>query len=262
MEILPTAGFSRVVITIVVAALVISAVVLSYSVLETSSKTTTVVSISTVTVTGSTYVQVETTVTTSTIYQTLACIVPSSNATVSYTTNCETGMTLGLSVVNPTVPVGSNETVIVSLTNPVAQQRTVNYTGLPTLPSGFPSPNDAFAQADYKFPALSSCLLPSGYAPEFVALLNGSGYAMQLNDVNGTKTVCTINFPQNQSYRFGASQEIVESFSIGGYWTSPDTNEPWLNATYHQLTPGHYSVVAFNPWDELIECNFTVSLIL
>ncbi len=243
--------------TIVIGLIVVSAVAVSYSLSQVTSKTTTELSISTVTITGPTYVQVQTMTTTSTIYQTLACTLPSSNATVSYTTNCDVGMTLGLSA-NSIISVGSNQTVNISLINPIAQLRTVNYTDYPNLPSGFPSLNQGFARADYILPAFSSCFLPSDYAPEFVLLLNSSGYAMQVNDINGTNTVCSTSNPSSQSYQFGASQIITETFSIGGYWTSPDTSEPWINATYHQLTPGNYTVVAFNPWDELLKFNFAV----
>lgn len=185
------------------------------------------------------------------------CVEPASNATKAFATNCQLGITLALAT-NLGVSMGQNVTVSVSLTNDLAIPENINYTGPPILPHG-PDLTSTSA-VDYMLPIPPSCGYPSvpTYEPAFIVLYNGSGSPMHLSNSPPSILDCISSLGQF-SHPFEASQTISETLSIGGYWTSPNGNEPWVNATYSQFSPSHYTVVAFDPWGQFTELNFTVS---
>jgi hypothetical protein len=87
-------------------------------------------------------------------------------------------------------------------------------------------------------------------------IYNGSGVPMQLTDSD----IATLNCPHlTGTFRsFNASQTLTETLSIGAFWTGADASQPWENATYSPFSPGNYTIVAFDPWGQLAEFNFTV----
>jgi hypothetical protein len=184
-----------------------------------------------------------------------------SNPTSAFTTNSQLGITLGLWI-NPGPPyvsAGLNETFYVSLTNDLTTPSNVSYIGFPALPHGL---NFTLAQSlVYVLPLLPACGFPSStsYEPAFIVVYNPSGSPVQLNDSPPSELPC-ISGPGQLYHPFNASQTISQAISIGGYWTSTDASEPWVNATYHQSSPGNYTVVAFDPWGQTAELNFTVTL--
>jgi hypothetical protein len=167
------------------------------------------------------------------------------------------GIFLGL-LGNSSVSFGRNETVIVSLTNELPYANNATYTGFPTLQN---MPSFSSAGDNYVLPVPpSSCgSAPSGYIPYFVAIYNQSGMPLQLNDVAPSLTSCIAGLGTNNGHVFGASQVVNEAISLGGYLHSSDASEPWINATYHQFSPGTYTVVAFDPWNQLAIMTFTVN---
>jgi hypothetical protein len=159
----------------------------------------------------------------------------------------------------PLVATGQNETFQVSLTNELATSRNVNYTGAPTLPYGLdPASPEAL---DYVLPLQPACGYPSSpsFEPAFVVVYNESGSPLLLSDAAPSALACVSN--AKNYYEFSAFQTLSENISVGGYWTSPNPSDPWTNATYHQFSPGVYTVVAFDPWEGMIELNFTVAVI-
>jgi hypothetical protein len=80
---------------------------------------------------------------------------------------------------------------------------------------------------------------------------------MQLTDLSPSTLACLSGPPK---FSFGPLQTVSDTLSVGGYWTSPDTEQPWINATYHPLPAGVYTIVAFDPWDQLTQFSFSVSL--
>jgi hypothetical protein len=176
-----------------------------------------------------------------------------SNGTASSVTDCVRGLTLGISD-RPTIAAGSNQTIHLLLSNEL-NARSINFTSFPTLPGLNPSDQN---ELDYLLPAQSECSFPPpGYAPMFMALLNASGDPMQLSDAPPNTLAC-LSSPST-SYSFGPSQTVSEQFSVGGYWTSVDHSQPWINATYSEFSPGSYTIVAFDAWGQLAELDFTVS---
>lgn len=262
MSTTPARNLSQIAIAIVIGAVIIAASVLSYASFQstvTKTATSTQVSTSTLTTTS-------TLISTSTI--TTTCIQGSTNlvnaATVqeslpvyNSTTDCQLGLTLSLGA-NLGAIVGTNETIILSLTNDEAAARNVNYTTFPTLPHALdPTSIQAF---DDVLPALPPCGFPSvDYVPAFVAIYNSSGVPLQLSDTPPSIVACPYYMPSNQYHSFNASQTINETLSIGGHWTSHDISEPWINATYSQFIPGDYTIIAFDPWGQMTELNFTVA---
>ena len=194
----------------------------------------------------------KTTTTTTTETIRVNCTDHFNNGTASSVTDCVRGLTLGISD-TPAIAAGSNQTVDLTLSNGL-NARSINYTGFPTLPGLNPSDP---RELDYLLPVLSGCGFPSGNPPVFMGLLNASGDPVQLSDVPPNLSSC-LSGPGG-SYPFDPSQSISERFSVGGYWTSPSPGEPWVNATYHQLPPGNFTVVAFDPWQQLAELSFTVT---
>jgi YVTN family beta-propeller protein len=256
----PARNFTRLAVAIVIAAVMIAASFLSYTSFETTvTETTTATApttstlVSTSTLTSiSTVTATLTTTTTSTCAE-QCCEIPAGNATP----DCQSQITLGLAAV-PTVFVGRNESVFVSLTNDLPVPRDVNYTGLPTLPNG---PDLSTAQgSDYVLPMLPQCGYPSlgGYVPVFMAIYNGSGAPVQLNDSPPNISALCVYLPSEFYFSFNASETDTKTMTIGGFYTNTDASEPWLNATYSAFTPGNYTIVAFDPWEQLTELNFTV----
>lgn len=242
MSTAPARSFTRLAIAIVIAAVVISASALSYASFES---TVTRTSLSTTTLTTTCTEGVVTTPS------------PGSAAThFSSTTDCNLGMTLGVEA-NPSVGTGQNETVNLSLTNDFNEARNVSYSSVPNLPHG---PDLSSVQAiDDILPALPSCGFPStGYAPAFIVIYNGSDYPIQLSDSPPSLVSC-LNVPSNHYHSFNSSQTISQSLSVGGYWTSSDVSQPWINATYHQFSPGNYTAVAFDPWGQMTQLSFTIT---
>jgi hypothetical protein len=232
---------------IIIAAIIISATALSYSSFETTV---------TRTVSGTTTTSIQVSTTTVTTISTTTCSEVGSNATSAFATDCQLGITLGLET-DPYITIGQNETLSVSLTNDLTIPRDVNYTGLPALPRG---PNLSSAAAyDYVLPLQPACGYPSesSYEPAFFAVYNGSGAPVQLND-SPIPIVSCLSSPGQSYHPFDASQTITEDLSIGGQWMSTDASQPWVNGTYSQFGPGNYTVVAFDPWQQLVERNFTV----
>ncbi len=191
-----------------------------------------------------------------------SCVLPttaSSSTQASSVTNATTDVRLGLTLTisaDPVVVAGGNQTVSAALTNDAAQARVVNYTGYETLRNGF---NPATPEAiDYVLPAVTGCSAPPGYASVFVALLDGSGNVIQLNDVSPVLVSCVSGSAEN-SYSFKPSQVVSLNFSFGGYWSSPNAGQPWIDAAYHGLAPGSYTVVVFDGWNQIAELNFVVA---
>ena len=258
----PVRSFTRLAVAIVIAAVIVSAGALSYSSFEStvtkttvSTATSTQVSVSTLTTT-STVVSTETVTTTcnqgSAITNFDAHVLPQNS-----TTDCALGITLGLEA-NSSTTAGVNETVYLSLTNDLPMARNVNYTGPPTLPNGLDL--SSAAAYDYVLPLQPACAYPStsSYEPAFIAVYNGSGAPVQLNDSPVPIVSCITSLSQTY-HPFNASQTITETISIAGYYTSTDASEPWVNATHSPLSPGNYTLVAFDPWGQLTELGFTVA---
>jgi plastocyanin len=246
-------SYTRIAIAIVIAAVIISASALSYASFEaTVTKTVT---------TGTTTTSIQVSTTTVTTTSTATCPEGESNATSASTTDCQLGITLGVATNTgpPYVPVGFNETFHLSLTNDLGMARNVNYTSFPPLPDGV-NPSSAVGE-DYILPLLPPCagIFPStsGYVPAFIAVYNSSGAQLQLNDSPPSLVSC-VSLPSNHYRSFNASQTINETLSLGGFYTSTDASEPWLNATYSQFGPGDYTVVAFDPWNQTADLNFSV----
>gem|GEM_PF-3038159 len=199
--------------------------------------------------------QPATVTTTSTVVETFDCPQHFSNSTISVETDCGTELSLGISA-SPVIAAGGNQTVELLLTNDLLEPRSVNYTAIPALPDGLyldlPNPNTI----DYFLPVLD-CGITSGEPPLLMALINASGDRMQLTDLSPSALACLSGPPK---FSFGPLQTVSDTLSVGGYWTSPDTEQPWINATYHPLPAGVYTIVAFDPWDQLTQFSFSVSL--
>jgi len=168
------------------------------------------------------------------------------------------GITLGLSAPS-SVPTGANETITISLTNLLPVPRQTRYTGFPTLPDGLTP-----YQTWYVLPLNGGCTYgPTGPEPAFIVIYNESEVPVQLNVASPSLVTCAVSATTaggiSNYYQFAPFQSISESVSIGGYWTSNDTGEPWINATYFHFTPGTYTIVAFDLWRQTAVLNFTVS---
>jgi hypothetical protein len=244
----PARNFTWVAVAIVMAAIVISAAVLSYASFEATVTRT----VDTGTTTTSTEVSTSTVTDTVTSTSTAFCAGSASNTTYGVTTACPPGITLGLAMPHE-ILVGQNATVFLSLTNDLTATRNVSYTGFPALPDGLELGTPA--TLDDILPVDNYCGLPS--VPAFIAVYNESGALMQLNDASPGITSLPCSYPNYQS--FNASQTVTETLSISGYYTSTDASGPWVNATYSVFTPGNYTIIAFDPWEQLTELNFTVT---
>ena len=110
------------------------------------------------------------------------------------------------------------------------------------------------------FPPPPICGYPSlgNYVPAYIVIYNGAGVPVQLTD-SAIATLSCLH-ETGDSLSFNAFQTITEDLSIGGVWTSTDVDQPWINATYSQFSPGNYFVVAFDAWGQLAELNFSVGL--
>jgi hypothetical protein len=171
-------------------------------------------------------------------------------------TDCARGLTLGLSA-TPIIAEGSNQTVTVSVSNDLSAPSTVNYTSFPSLPHGLSMSN--LEIVTYVLPSIPACGYSGSQAPALFMVLNASGYPMQLNDEPPSVSSCLSSGPL-KSYTFTASETVTSEIAIGGYWTSNDTSEPWVNATYHHFSPGSYTLLAFDPWGQTVELSFAVDL--
>ena len=173
----------------------------------------------------------------------------------SKATDYQLGISLSLSA-NSSILGGENETIIISLTNELPRPNNATFTGPPTLPHG-PTFSEVSWQ-NFVLPVPPSCgNTPYGYIPYYVVIYNQSGIPMQLNDAAPAILNCISSIKSNQ-HLFSPSQVVTESISVGGFWKSPNANEPWLNAAHSRFSPGTYTVVAFDPWNQLTEVNFTV----
>ena len=211
---------------VIAAAIVIAGVLISASLFVAIGGTKTTTVTSTVTTTS-----------------TATCTSGGSNATNSFTTNCNLGITLSVGI-RPDVLVGRNETVSVSLTNNLPDPTAFVYTGLPILPKG-PLLSSVAATVDM-YPPPPVCGYPSvgNYVPAYIVVYNGAGVPVQLTD-SAIATVSCLH-GTGDSLTLNASQTATEVLSIGGVWTSTDANQPWINATYSHFSPGNYTVVAFD----------------
>ena len=187
---------------------------------------------------------------------TTTCVQSVSNATNALATDCKLGITLGLWA-NPTISMGSNQTVRILVKNDLSTPNRANFTGLPTLPHGLGLLNDTLE--NYVLPEVLGCgtTAPAYSGLAFIAVYNASGVPLQMNIMEP----CILAQPieVQPPFQFNASQTIGKSVSVGGYWMSADRSEPWINATYHRLAPGSYTIVAFDLWKQLAELNFKVS---
>jgi hypothetical protein len=270
MSAAPVRSFTLLAAAIVVAAIIVSAALfVAPRTAATVTKTSTSTEFGTSTLT-STLTSTSTIVSTSTV--TAACnegtvdavntLEPRAASTFeplsgyNFTTDCQLGITLGLSA-NAGIVTGTNESITVSLANDAPASRDVNYTSFPPL-HGLDSSSAAWY--DYVLPLQPPCGYPSisSFEPAFIAVYNNAGSPMQLSGSPMPMLPC-ISSGGGQYHPFTASQAINESVSIGGYWTSQDAEEPWVNATYSQFSPGNYAIVAFDPWGQATELNFTVN---
>lgn len=175
-------------------------------------------------------------------------------------------LSLGLSVDRSIPDVlfrpGSNLTIRLSLANGLPLPNPGRMTAdFPSLPGGLTLFKGGFF--DYILPVLpSSCGgFPSGYIPAFLAIYNMSGSPQVLTDAppNLFISSCPAATPgMCQCYWFAPFETKTETIIVGGVWHSPVANEPWVNATYANFTPGSYTVIAFDWWGQTAEQNFTV----
>ena len=254
MSAAPARSFTLLAAAILVTAVIISATLfVALGTPATVTKTSTSTQVSTSTLTS-------TVVSTSTV--TTTCIEGSVSLSfeplLAYnsTTDCQLGITLGLSAI-PGIFEGTNQSITVFLANDEPAARNVNYTGFPTLHGLNPS---SLAWYDDVLPLQPACGYPTTFSFEsaFIVVYNATGFPMQLSDSPMPILGCPITSGAYY-HAFTASQKINESISIGGYWISPDAQEPWINATYNQFSPGNYTIVAFDPWGQATELNFTVA---
>ncbi len=177
----------------------------------------------------------------------------------AYSTNCELGITLGVET-NPVHPGGMNGSVSASISTDFAVATNLTYTGFPSLPHGLdpasPTAGDYLSSPD----ASCDASPPAGNKTAFFVIYNSSGSPLQLNDNAPNLTACGISGPQHDYYSFDYGLEILNATTVvGGYWTSADAAEPWVNATYQQFPAGSYTIVAFDAWNQTAELNFTVT---
>jgi hypothetical protein len=257
--------------TLLAAAIVVAAIIVSATLFVTLGVAATVTKTSTSTEFGtSTLTSTSTIISTSTV--TTTCLEGSVNAVNALgpraantfeplfdsnsTTDCQLGITLGLSA-NPGIVTGTNESITVSLANDEPESRDVNYTSFPPLQHGLDSSSAAWY--DDVLPLQPPCGYPSNssFEPAFIVVYNATGFPMQLS--GSPMPILNCISSGGQYHPFTASQTINESISIGGYWTSPNAEEPWVNASYSQFSPGNYAIVAFDTWGQATELNFTVN---
>jgi hypothetical protein len=172
-------------------------------------------------------------------------------ATNNFTTSCQTGITLSVAS-DPDIPVGTNQTIYVSLQNELPSPQTANSSGFTNLPPGLDS---QLADWEDVQPQLPQC---GAEAQGYIVIYNESGSLLMLQDEPETLTALCVNV-QNIGATLNPYQTVTDTLSFGGYWTSTDANEPWINATYHVFGPGEYTIAAFDPWGQLTMLNFTVS---
>lgn len=183
---------------------------------------------------------------------------PSSTPRVAIVTDCKLGISLRLAIKEASLPAGSNQTFYLSVENVLNRANNVTYTGVPILPSFVFFSN--MGVVDLLFHP-NGCQAP--IPPAFIVIYNAtSGKLLQLNTYSLSLVTCETAGLQSAvpgSFHFTANQNITGLFSVGGYYTSTNPSEPWLNATYHLLSPGRYNAVAFDPWKQVAKLNFTVS---
>ncbi len=246
----PVRDYTRIAIALVVTGLVISAAILSAPLFRSAdTSTTTEVETSILTITSPV---------TDTVTVPPTCV---SETSVSYsgayaqssTTNCTYWLTLDVNA-NSSIPEGQNESISISVINDLPAPRGVSY---PTADVQLPGLNFSNSQTeDYVLPLQDiSCGPP--YAT-FMALYNSSGTPMELNIQQTPPVICyqPLIFPDYDN--FNASQAQTVNVSIGGYWTSPNSSLLWLGAVYHQFTPGSYTIIAVDSWNQVVELTFTV----
>jgi hypothetical protein len=245
----PARNFTRLAVSIIIAAVLVSASALSYS----SFEATTTRTVTTTTAATSTLVSTSTSTATTTVNTTsgTTCL-STSNTTNSFTTDCQLGVTLGLAT-SPAFPTGHNLTFSVSLTNDLAKSDDVYESGCAEC-----------LVSDYTLPVIWPCGGVFNIGPPSLPVVlmidNGSGTPLQLSDTNLQTFPDCIAVPGQGYYILGPSQTLTETLSVSGYWTSPDANEPWINSTHSQFSPGNYTVIAFDEWGQLAPTlNFVVS---
>jgi hypothetical protein len=173
----------------------------------------------------------------------------------SITTYRPLDILLGLSG-NSSIPMGTNETFTVSLTNELSSSNNATYTGPPVLQHGPTLSGTSWN--NYVLPVPPSCgSTPNDYIPYYVVIYNQSGAPLELNDVPPSILDC-ISSTSGNYHVFSPSQVVTESVSVGGFWRSSNTNEPWVNATYIGFGSGTYTVVAFDAWGQQTTMYFEV----
>lgn len=172
-------------------------------------------------------------------------------ATSNFTTSCQTGLTLSVAS-DPDIPVGTNQTIYVSLQNHLPSPQTANSSGSTNLPPGLDSQLVDWEDVQ---PQLPQC---GAVAQGYIVIYNESGSLLMLQDEPDTLTQLCDNIA-NIGATLNPYQTVTVSLSFGGYWTSADANEPWINATYRAFSPGEYTIVAFDSWGQLTKLSFTVT---
>ena len=171
--------------------------------------------------------------------------------TTTVTTPRLSGLLLEVSG-NSSIREGANETLRVSLTNELPYSNNATFTGAPVLPQGPALSGDSWE--NFLLPIPPAC---GGYTPFYIAIYNQSGDPLQLNDSPPSLLTCVSS--GSDFHVFNPSQVVSESFSVGGYWKGSNPNEPWVNATFTRLGKGTYTAIAFDPWSQVAELNFTVA---
>jgi len=179
-------------------------------------------------------------------------------------TNPASTLGLGLSA-DHAIPTGSNLTIRLSLINglPLPNPGIITNLRFPDLPGDLTF--GSLTWGEYVLPIFPAGCggFPSGYFPAFVAIYNQSGSPQLLNDLppwywEASCPAATGGTSQYNYNWFAPFQTKSVSISVGGFWHSPNTTEPWANATYGKFAPGNYTITAFDAWGQMAELNFTV----
>jgi hypothetical protein len=181
------------------------------------------------------------------------CTTVTLSSTEVASTDCRLGLTFTLSIQYSAVAAGTNQTVTISIHNDKSSENNVTFAGLASAVPGELNPGS---------PDVIVFLLPSSTCspnvPGYFAVYNSSSAPQQLN-VNPPNLACQLSGPADSWHQFSPLQTISQSFNFGGFYTSSDGSEPWINATYFEFVPGQqYEVFAFDGWGQLLTMSFSV----
>lgn len=168
-------------------------------------------------------------------------------------TDCRLGLTFTLSIQHVTLAPGMNQTVTISIHNDKSVNNNITFTGFPATPGGL-TPSSPEASV-FLLPTPGCSANISGY----LALYNSTSAPLQLNTQAPSSLGCGISGPSESWHQFAPLQTSSQSFKVGGYYTSSDRGQPWINATYFEFFPGQqYEVFAFDGWGQLLTLSFLV----